>query len=146
MGMRDYTKRDCEAIDVAIFSGDQFMNPCAVQELEEYLKRWQRELNNLRDISEEPLFHETYKTAAVSTGELTLGDYERITFLGQSEACGMIMDRDTGSFIKLYEEKEHNRYEGMSERFHAILDAALAEGFRMVEFDCDAPELENFKF
>ena len=45
MGMRNYTKTDCDNIDAALFSGDQFMNPCAIKELEHFIARWQRELD-----------------------------------------------------------------------------------------------------
>lgn len=45
MGLRSYTKDDCERISAAVFSGDQFMNPCSIKELEEYMARWQQELD-----------------------------------------------------------------------------------------------------
>ena len=53
MGMRAYTKKDCDGIDSAIFTGDQFMNPCAIKELEHYMARWQRELDRNKKAIEE---------------------------------------------------------------------------------------------
>lgn len=89
---------------------------------------------------------EQYKTVCFSTGHLTGRDCKTLEELALDDSCNMIMKRDTGWFVKLYDEVGDNSYYvGMSEFFFTILNAALAAGFRMVEFDCDADEQSPFK-
>jgi len=42
--MRHDTEIACDFIDSAMFTGDEFMNTKAVEELEHYIDRWSREL------------------------------------------------------------------------------------------------------
>jgi hypothetical protein len=42
--MRDHTNELCDAIDAAIFSGDEFLNAYARKELRDYMARWERGL------------------------------------------------------------------------------------------------------
>jgi len=53
MGLRAYTKEDCEGISAALGTGDQFMNPCAIKELETYIAIWQRGLEEFKDLIEQ---------------------------------------------------------------------------------------------
>ncbi|TNC80797.1 MAG: hypothetical protein C9356_11785 [Oleiphilus sp.] len=97
---------------------------------------------------EEPIFEkelsasrEQYKAIAVSTGCLSDDERKQMDVLAEDSDCNMIMGRDTGWLVKLYDEPEYNLgYEGMGDQFHAILLAALDAGYRLVEFDSAADD------
>ncbi len=56
----------------------------------------------------------------------------------------MIQVRDTGWWIKLYDEVDLNmNYTGMSDEFHCMLTSAVLTGYRMIEFDCDGTIYEQ---
>ncbi len=78
-----------------------------------------------------------YRVVCLSTGHVTDTDREVLEDLARNRKENMIMGREYGWFIKLYED-EATRFEGVSEHVHHILDAAFNAGFRMVEFDRDA--------
>lgn len=83
-------------------------------------------------------FTDTYRCCAISTAMLT--DDDQLT-LASKESENMVMVRDTGFFMKLYEELEsvHLLIADLSAPLkHTILEA-FHQGFRMIEFDCDAP-------
>lgn len=87
---------------------------------------------------------ETYKALAVSTAHLTPED---IIILQQEAADSeewMVMAREPGFFIKLYDEVDANLHHGHSESIKKIIEYAVNQGFRMIEFDRDASELELF--
>lgn len=90
---------------------------------------------------------ETYRCVCLSLKHITKEDSLRISQLSQSTLPehGMIMERDTGFFIKLYEITGSNYYRELSERVNRLLMWARSMGFRMVELDIDAPDLEEFK-
>ncbi|KZX73203.1 hypothetical protein A3715_33275 [Oleiphilus sp. HI0009] len=100
---------------------------------------------------ENPVFENTlsastlqYKTIAVSPALLCESDCLQIEVLANDPNCNMIMGRDTGWFVKLYEEAEYNLgYEGMSDQFHCVLNDALKAGYRCIEFDGDVELNEN---
>jgi len=102
---------------------------------------------------EEPTFEnhlaatlDQYKAIGVSSAHLTLDDYNALEILGHDEDCGMVMGRDTGWLIKLYDMPENNLgYEGMSDTFHKILVDAVEAGYRLVEFDTSAAVHDEFK-
>ena len=57
------------------------------------------------------------------------------------------MGRETGFFIKLYEDEQSedvNLYHGYSETIKDIIRWAYESGYRMIEFDCDANVLPQF--
>lgn len=86
-----------------------------------------------------------YKTLCVSTAHLTPDDMEAIDVLAKDIDCNMITGRDTGWFVKLYEESEYNKkYRDCSEHFHYILITALNSGYRMIEFDSQAEQYDYF--
>ena len=86
-----------------------------------------------------------YKTLGVSTSHLTIDDLKALEEIADDLNCNMILSRDTGWFVKLYDEPFDNFHKGMSESFNKILIGALSAGYRMVEFDCDATEYKTFK-
>jgi hypothetical protein len=82
---------------------------------------------------------EQYKTLAVSTSHILLKDHDVLTELAASKNVNTITERETGWFVKLYDDAQRNgQYPNMSVHFNAILVAAFNAGFRMVEFDVDA--------
>lgn len=84
---------------------------------------------------------ESYRCVALSTAHLTPNDVAELSAL-----CGsnpMIMARDTGWFVKLYEEVESNVRPELSDTYNAIISAAVAAGFRLVEFDADATVIDG---
>lgn len=86
---------------------------------------------------------EEYRTAAVSTAHLKSGDLDALAKYTVSDD-NMIITRDTGHFIKLYEDANYNMRVGLSDAYHNIIRYFWEQGFRMVEFDCDAPCLVDF--
>lgn len=88
---------------------------------------------------------ETYRAVALSTAHLTAQDL--VALQGKSGANTMVMERDTGFFVKLYccEEADiTNTDEHYSEHLNAILVWAVEQGYQLVEFDCDAPATDLF--
>jgi hypothetical protein len=92
---------------------------------------------------EYPLMAEqtSYRVIGLSTEHLA--DYDRI-FLDRYAAdpdCNMVMERDTGWFIKLFDDDvtPNLEYHGISESLKHIILSAWVSGFRMIEFDMDAP-------
>ena len=87
------------------------------------------------------LKQESYKTVCISTGDITERD---IGMLEESDS-NMVMSRDTGFFLKLYEERESNMEEfgGVSLRLLSIIQAAHGAGYRMIEIDADAQTISG---
>jgi len=46
--MRPCNEEICDSLDAALFSGDDFFNPDSLKELEEYLARWQRRIEEIK--------------------------------------------------------------------------------------------------
>ena len=86
---------------------------------------------------------ETYSCAAISTAHMTLTDSMALTRL-VAQGDGMIMIRDTGFFIKLYEEPEYNRRDKLSAGLNDLIEHLHSQGFRLVEFDQDADKLDDW--
>lgn len=61
----------------------------------------------------------------------------------------MVMVRDTGWFVKLFDEKYSNLDSHVFKKISAtgqdIIMAAFEAGYRMIEFDCDATEYDGFE-
>ena len=61
---------------------------------------------------------------------------------------GMVLERDTGYLIKLYEidhdDPNYNLGFGSSESIKAIIMAAYAAGYRMIDFNADGPVCDDF--
>ncbi len=95
---------------------------------------------------------EEYKVLAINSGHITRSDAALLSSMTHSHPHtlihpfkNMIMERDAGYFIKLYDEEvDDSQFVGFSESLIKILKYAHQEGFRMIEIDCDAkqyPEL-----
>ena len=86
-----------------------------------------------------------YKTLCINAAHIPYEEHEALSRLGDDSDCNMIFRRDTGWFIKLYDEAEYNNnYEGLGEAFSNILNAALKAGYRMIEIDLDGLVHEEF--
>ena len=79
---------------------------------------------------------ETYTVLVLSTGLLTVADQFTLNALVEEN---MVMRRDTGYFVKLYEEEEYNQasYGILSKAVRTIILESHKLGFRMIEFDRD---------
>lgn len=88
-----------------------------------------------------------YKVIGISTGHLSEEDKIKLNEMAHNSNCGMVTGRDTGWFIKLYNETEYNTdlFSGFSEQAKKLLDTVHKSGFTMVEFDNDATVYEAFK-
>ena len=100
---------------------------------------------------------ETYTVLAISTGHITKEDNDAFHSITHRHPHvhghpfdNMLMARDTGYLMKLYDEAHLNDLvtypepmpEGgrFSSALHKIIMYAHSEGHRMIEFDCDGPE------
>ncbi|HAS6975738.1 TPA: hypothetical protein I7297_15270 [Vibrio parahaemolyticus] len=89
--------------------------------------------------------NDQYKTLGVSICHIPLDEHEALNELSYAPDCNMIMGRNTGWLIKLYDEPENNLgYNGMGEEFHNILVSAVKAGYRMIEIDADAQVHDQF--
>lgn len=52
--MKDYIKESCENIDAAFFSSDIFHNTNSLEEIEEYLDHWTREVKSIKETLTDP--------------------------------------------------------------------------------------------
>ena len=94
---------------------------------------------------------ETYSVLALSTGHLTKEDNALLHGITHHhphaldhQFYGMVMSREEGYFIKLYEEDYLNEAAEFSPTLHKIIKYAHTEGHRMIEFDRDAEEYPEF--
>lgn len=88
-----------------------------------------------------------YNCVCVSTAHLTPHDREAALPILAAET-NMVAERDTGFFVKLYEDAdyydpeapgaEYNKFRILSQQALTILRDAHSAGYRMVEFDADA--------
>lgn len=87
---------------------------------------------------------ESYRVMAISTCHIQKEDTEALTNLAK-RGDGMIMERDTGFFIKLYgDELEGNERTDYSEFLNQIIRYAFEHGFQMIEIDQAGPEVAGF--
>lgn len=90
-------------------------------------------------------YHEdTYKCIAVSTGHLSVLDREKLDFRANDNDDPMVMARSYGWFLKLYPDAEPNQDSTFSPEFQRLVQTCFEAGYRMIEFDGDAPELDGF--
>ena len=91
-----------------------------------------------------------YKALALSTGHLRQEDKQILTNMAFN--TGMITERDTGWFIKLFELMGNiaesasvweENYPFISEHLRHIFMGAYLAGYRMIEFDSDADTIEG---
>ena len=50
--MNKWVYEACEQIDAGFFSGDTFHSRESLEEIEDYIKRWQREIENIKQMRE----------------------------------------------------------------------------------------------
>jgi len=140
-----------EDVETFVQSGNAKLVYTGPGEFEEYVSmpdKWaslRRKVLGIENASAPQL--ETYQTACVSTGHLSQQD--RDAFLDALTAEEpMLMSRDTGYFLKLYEEIDYN-FEGsladITPALKSLITHLHAQGIRMVEFDCDGPTLPGFE-
>lgn len=104
--------------------------------------------NNVIRMSPTFTLMETYTALAMSTGHLTRDDNSLLHAITHRHPHalkhhfhGMIMNRDEGYFIKLYDERYLNEdIPEISPALQKIILYAHDQGHRLLEFDCDAPE------
>lgn len=108
----------------------------------EQLKRFQVEHQPYIDVPVREMQEasDQYACIAISTNALTEADKGRLSIIAGN---GMVFERSTGFFIKLYEETEYvldmlGSLPGGVHNIDKLLLNAHKAGYRMVEFDCDA--------
>ncbi len=90
---------------------------------------------------------DSYKVIGICNAHLCEGDKSMLDMMASDDECNMVMKRDTGWFVKLYDAPEFNEREDMSSNLKKLLRGCLGAGFRMIEFDADAAyysHLETF--
>lgn len=96
---------------------------------------------------------DTYACLALSAGHLSKQDVDYLDALAGKKEDQMVMRRDTGYFIKLYDELSYNLCpprgdnrdrSGMSQGLADIIIFAHDMGFRLIEFDADASVVDCF--
>ena len=94
---------------------------------------------NIEKLKDKMATHEQYKTLCISTGDVSEGDLDWL----RDNYDDMIMARDTGFIIKLYEDMESNfeEFNNLSHKAYMLLSLAHIAGFRMIEIDADAQPL-----
>jgi hypothetical protein len=83
---------------------------------------------------------EEYRCVAVSTAHLTAAAKDCLSL---EVASNMVMDRDTGWFVKLYDDWPSNAWTD-EPHLLVILFWAWNNNYRLIEFDADALELDQF--
>lgn len=89
---------------------------------------------------------ETYPVLALSTGHMTFKDSQYLDVLANT-GSNMVMTRESGYFIKLYageDELEMNLNVHYSPFLTRVITFAYESGFELIEFDTDAPVIEEF--
>lgn len=81
---------------------------------------------------------DSYRTIGISNYHLSGADTVVLDDLASDPECNMVLKRDTGWFVKLYESPDANTHASMSLNLNSILSACLSAGYRMIEFDADA--------
>ncbi|MDQ2077511.1 hypothetical protein [Marinimicrobium sp. ABcell2] len=89
---------------------------------------------------------DVYQVVTLSKAHLSFDD---IAVLEWSAGQNMIMESETGFFVKLYEDDSNgagsaNYRDGYSDTLKGIIRWAHDSGYRMIEFDSDGMKLERF--
>lgn len=93
---------------------------------------------------------ETYAVMAVSTAHLSPGDRNELAQRAMDACNNMVMARDTGFFIKLFqgdtaiESVRMNDEPAYSDGLRALVIEALKDGVEMIELDADAAALARY--
>jgi len=88
---------------------------------------------------------ESFKALVLSTGHLTEADRDTLVEAMNDPGEPMIMGRDTGFFVMLYDDQDSNigafvTDHNLSTTFMIIIGYAHNKGYRMIQFDADGPE------
>jgi len=84
---------------------------------------------------------EEYRVLCLSTAHYRVEDDTELAILAKDS--DMIFARMYGFFIKLYSDMEFNEYAKLSNAVKAVIYWAFHNGYRMIEFDCDADKEEG---
>lgn len=85
-----------------------------------------------------------YAVAALNTAHLASADHGLLSRAGATMADGMVFERETGYFIKLYDQLERNLRADFSPELRRIVTDLHGKGYRMLEFDTDAPLINAY--
>ena len=79
---------------------------------------------------------EQYSCLAISSGDLSDNDMAHLDELAKDPQYNMILSRQTGWFITIYEELNYNlSYPGLSPEFFELLKETHEDGYRLLEID-----------
>lgn len=78
---------------------------------------------------------ETYKAIALNTSHLHEESLEWLAQYKVHHAFNMCMFRDTGAFLKLYDDLEDNLIKGMPTDLQNVISYCWNHGARLIEFD-----------
>lgn len=81
---------------------------------------------------------DAYKCIGISTKHLTKVCIESLNIASDDSENNMVMARDSGFFIKLYDEEEYNEKMPLSSNLLNIIKQCHLAKYRMIEFDADA--------
>jgi len=87
--------------------------------------------------------NEQYKCIGLSTEYMDEDDWMRLSQLATVVRPHMVFERDTGWFIKLYNEADMNVDRLLSEKTNALIRRCTEAGYRMIEFDSDIPVIAD---
>ena len=89
---------------------------------------------------------ESYTCLCISTAHIQEDDALRLNIAAISDPPNpMILSRDTGFFVKLYEKHSSEVIDSLSLPARKVFALAYAHGYRMVELDCDAKIYEGLE-
>ncbi|MFA0809315.1 DUF5983 family protein [Microbulbifer epialgicus] len=101
-------------------------------------------LCNFQVTEEKDCQEENYKVVAISTGHLSIEDRDTLIEAGNN-GDQMVMQRDSGFFLKLFEDETLNRGRfGNSETMENIIQWAYKANYRMIELDSCAEAVPHF--
>ena len=89
-----------------------------------------------------PIFNETYKSAAVSSANISYQDSLELKKMVEN-GHSMLGQRPTGFFFKLYDDVELNKYQNLSPALNELLTSASEQGYRLIEVDESAEMAEE---
>lgn len=109
------------------------------------IDRWVDAADNLLNNTSRSML-DYYSVVAISTEHITEDDSEKLANMSQNN--NMIMNRDTGFFIKLYQDEVDFdgltlSLEGHSDSVKNIIRWAHNKGFQMIELDCDGMKIDE---
>ena len=120
-------------------------------EILKYVEQLENESATSRQAIELISSDDQYKCIAIST--IHLNEHCKSALSALAAHTNMVFERDTGWFVKLYDELEYNLempnsacYElgEIPSQLATIYSAALSAGYRMIEFDSEAEAYNGF--